>query len=347
MLNTSQANLDTLIVHHVGNQTQDEELILSAHTIPAIDPQLNELLLKYFLQSFEDPEFYNFTFSNEDPTMNPMFQFSTKIFDDDNFKQQSVDIAKHLFEIVIHPNIKSGDLFVAHFSNLLYEDELVDGVGIFKSENKHSFLKLFKTDESLWLSHDKGIYTEKLDKACLVLNTSKEYGYKVCILDKSNKSIEAAYWRDSFLNLKPASDDYHQTKEFLGITRKFVTKQLDEEFDVDKTDKIDLLNRSVEYFKNHEEFDKDEFTETVFQDPGVIQSFNSFDTLQRQESKIEISDTFEINEKAVKRQQGVFKSVLKLDKNFHVYIHGDKDLIEKGVEQDGRKFYKIYYDEED
>ena len=39
--------------------------------------------------------------------------------------------------------------------------------------------------------------------------------------------------------------------------------------------------------------------------------------------------------------------MLKLDKNFHIYIHGDKDLIEKGYDQTtGKKYYKIYYDEE-
>ena len=49
----------------------------------------------------------------------------------------------------------------------------------------------------------------------------------------------------------------------------------------------------------------------------------------------------------MKRQARVFKSVLKLDKNFHIYIHGDRDRIERGVdERTGRKFYKIYYDEE-
>ncbi len=346
MLNTSQAQLQDLIVHHVGNPTNDEELHLSEHTIPTIDTELRELLMKYFLTSFEDPEFYNFTFSNEDHNLNPMFQFCSALFDGESVKDQSVNIAKHLYEIVIHPNIKSGDMFLAYFTDVLYEDELVDAIGIFKSENKHAFLKLFQSNEGYWVSHDKGIHTEKLDKACLILNTSKDYGYKVCIVDKSNKSMEAAYWRDSFLNLKPASDDYHQTKEFLGIARKFVTKQLDEEFDVDKTDKIDLLNRSVDYFKNHEEFNKEEFTETVFEDPGVIEAFNSFDQQQRQESNVDIADSFEINTKAVKRQQGVFKSVLKLDKNFHVYIHGDKELIEKGTDPDGRKFYKIYYEEE-
>jgi len=42
----------------------------------------------------------------------------------------------------------------------------------------------------------------------------------------------------------------------------------------------------------------------------------------------------------------VFKSVLKLDKNFSVYIHGNRNMVEKGEEADGRKFYKLYYDNE-
>jgi hypothetical protein len=49
---------------------------------------------------------------------------------------------------------------------------------------------------------------------------------------------------------------------------------------------------------------------------------------------------------AVKKQERIFKSVLKLDKNFHIYIHGDRELIEQGMDADGRKFYKIYFEEE-
>ena len=48
----------------------------------------------------------------------------------------------------------------------------------------------------------------------------------------------------------------------------------------------------------------------------------------------------------MKKQARVFKSVLKLDKNFHIYIHGDRNRIERGVDEQGRKYYKIYYDQE-
>jgi hypothetical protein len=48
----------------------------------------------------------------------------------------------------------------------------------------------------------------------------------------------------------------------------------------------------------------------------------------------------------VKKQARVFKNILKLDKNFDIYIHGNRELIEKGIDENGRKYYKIYYEEE-
>jgi hypothetical protein len=79
---------------------------------------------------------------------------------------------------------------------------------------------------------------------------------------------------------------------------------------------------------------------------SLIKSFQNFDNSYRQNNDIEIENKFEISNQAVKKQARVFKSVLKLDKNFHIYIHGNRDLIEQGVEKDGRRFYKIYFNEE-
>jgi hypothetical protein len=246
----------------------------------------------------------------------------------------------------MHPQIKSGDLFIATFSNIEINDKLVNGFGIFKSENRQAFLKLNKKSNEFILNYEDGINIEKLDKGCLVLNIDRENGYKVCIIDKSSKSGDAQYWRDAFLNIKPAKDEYHFTKEFLGITKNFVTQKLSEEFEVNKADQIDLLNRSVEYFKTHEKFNKKEFENDVLQDTGIIKSFRNFDSNYREENEIELTDNFEISAQAVKKQARVFKSVLKLDKNFHIYIHGDKELIEQGIDKDGRKYYKIYFEQE-
>ena len=80
--------------------------------------------------------------------------------------------------------------------------------------------------------------------------------------------------------------------------------------------------------------------------PEVMASFNEYKNNFQIEREIEIEDGFAISESAVKKQARIFKSVLKLDKNFHVYIHGNNNLIEKGVDPDGRKYYKLYFNEE-
>jgi len=121
---------------------------------------------------------------------------------------------------------------------------------------------------------------------------------------------------------------------------------LSEEFEVSKADKIDFLNKTVDYFKKHEQFDKQEFENEVFRDEEVIESFRKFDQTYREKNDLEPTDNFEISAQAVKKQARVFKKVLKLDKNFHVYIHGNRDLIEQGIDENGRKFYKLYYEEE-
>jgi hypothetical protein len=35
-----------------------------------------------------------------------------------------------------------------------------------------------------------------------------------------------------------------------------------------------------------------------------------------------------------------------LDKNFDIHVHGNRDLIEQGIDENDRIFYKIYYQEE-
>jgi hypothetical protein len=131
----------------------------------------------------------------------------------------------------------------------------------------------------------------------------------------------------------------------MNLTRQFVGDQLDEEFSVSKADKIDLLNRSMDFFKSRDQFNQNEFEAEVLEDPTVIESFRKYERSFMSDQ--DIVDNFEISAQAVKRQARVFKSVLKLDKNFHIYIHGNRDLIEKGFDEvRNRHYYKIYFDEE-
>lgn len=347
MFDYTEARIKKVSFHEVGNKTNGEKLHTSRSPIDCEDEKLQNLLKHFFLQAFSNPEFYSFTFTNEDVTLNPVYNFAVDVFENPRrFHSNSVNIAKHLYELSVHPQIKAGDLFVAHITNVSLNGEETELLGIFKSENRQDFLKTQTDDQEYTIDYEDGISIEKLDKGCLIFNVDREEGFKVCSIDRANRSAEAQFWKDDFLMLRPLTDAYHQTKNFMNIAKNYVSKQFAEEFEVTKTDQIDLLNKSVEYFKNNENFDKKKFEKEVFQDANVIKSFRNFDEAYREDHHLEIDDAFEISTQAVKKQSRIFKSVLKLDKNFHIYIHGNRELIEQGVDKDGRKFYKIYYKEE-
>ncbi|MCG9880469.1 MAG: nucleoid-associated protein [Bacteroidia bacterium] len=348
MLDFSLVSLNAVSVHQTGNKTNGEPLIISKETVAKPDENLENILLKYFLKPFHQPTYYHLTFSNNDHDLNPVYHYAKQCFDSpDSFHIQSIHLAKHLYETALHQNIKPGDFYVAQFKDMQYEGNLVEAIGIFKSETKDHFLKMERKGQNFDIDFEAGTPVDKLDKGCLILNIDADNGFKVCVVDKINKSAEAMYWRDQFLKIKPCADNYHFTENFLTITKDFVTKQLTTEYEVSKADQIDLLNRSVAYFKDHEKFSQDEFSKEVFgNDEGLITSFNDFKTQTTSEYELELKDGFDISDQAVKKQARVFKSVLKLDKNFHIYIHGNKNMIEKGVDPDGRKYYKIYFNEE-
>lgn len=344
-LDFTQVELQELITHHIGNKLRDEKFTLSSEKSIIAD-STKDFLLKYFLLSMRTDEFFSFAHSVK-LDLNEVYTIATDVFSKPkSFINSSQNIAKLLYERSMHPKIKEGELNIAYFSNVVLDDEVVEAIGIFKSETETPFIKMKNEKSKFSIKHDYGFEIKGMDKGCIIFNTDQKNGYKILILDSANKSEEARYWKDDFLKVKPIDNEYSQTNHFLGIAKNFVTKQLSEEFEVSKTDKIDLLNRSVEYFKTHESFDKKEFEKEVFQDTGIIKSFRNYDSAYREENEIELTDNFGISPQAVKKQARVFKGVLKLDKNFHIYIHGDKELIEQGVDKDGRKYYKIYYQNE-
>src|SRR5690554_6437816 len=341
----TQVEIEKIITHQIGNKLRDEKYSLSNEE-SNLESETKNYLLKYFFSLLKTEELHRFTHA-VNTEMNEVFTLTKDIVSSpDSFILNSQNVAKLLYEQSMHPKIKEGQLNIALFSNILIEGELVNVLGIFKSETSSPFIQMRKQKSNYNIIHEIGFDLKSMDKGCLIFNTDIENGYKILIIDNSSKSNEAQYWKDDFLNVSVLKNEYHQTNQFLGIAKQFVTKQLDEDFEVSKTDKIDFLNRSVDYFKKNETFDKQNFEEQVFGDSNVIEAFRKFDKSYRQENEVELSDNFEISAQAVKKQARVFKNVLKLDKNFHIYIHGNREMIEQGIDENGRKYYKIYYEEE-
>ncbi len=348
MMYFKDANLEKLIVHQVGNKHEGGELIISQDLV-STDETLESILTTYFFSSFKDPIYYQFT-AEDKVENNTVFQIASDIFENQNiFANESNKLANHLFEQSYHPKIKAGELYVALFSNIVVDDELVSALGIFKSENKVPFLKVHSglNQNNINLSYDTGVNISKLDKGCLIFNTEKESGYKLCMVDISGRSKEAGYWKDDFLQIELRKDDFYQTKNYMDICKGFVQDVFNENNGIERADQIDMLNRSAAYFAGNDEFNSQDFEESVIENQEVIDAFKDYKNRITEESNIEIKDQFGISPTAVKKSKAQFKSVLKLDKNFHIYIHGDRSRIIKGYDNSsGLNFYQIYYDQE-
>ena len=339
MIEYKGASIQELFFKKIKEEGDENPHFIQNEFAPSEEETLKTIFLKPFSETINTYQFKH----DVDLELNVLFQLSRKIHEDDALGETHEGIVTHLKNSSRHPNIKEGDLFIVRFSDIIFGGEPVNGLGIFKVEKKDAFIETPDWTKEPTLLFKEGIGEKKLDKACVILFTEEPY----TILAYDNNSSEAVYWKNDFINLDFKRDHVNDTNHFLQMTKTYITEQMPEEFEVSKTDQIDLLNKSIKYFKEAETFDKGEFELSVFgQEDEAINSFRLFDKQYQDEMDLEVSDNFKIAANSVKKQARIFKSVLKLDKNFHVYIHGNRELIERGQDPDGRKYYKIYYENE-
>ena len=345
LLYKEYVTIQSIIVHRIGNKASQESSYFSKAPLVTAE-EVNSLLISYFLNAFKSEEYYHF-FHDTDLKYNEVYDFVSKIFSDESsIYDMSMELGKHLYERSNHPNIKSGEFYVVYFKDCVIGSETVNAVGLFKSENKETFLKIYPAGGGFEIESQQGVNINKLDKGCLIFNTDKENGYVVAVVDNTNKGVEARYWIDDFLHLKQRQDEYYNTQNVMSMCKTFVAKELPK-FGASKADQAEVINESMRFFKENETFNINNFGKEVLRDPEVIQGFTAFSDNYQQDSGIEIANNFAISDSAVKKQARAYKSVIKLDKNFHIYVHGNNQYIKRGFDEStGLYYYQLFFKEE-
>ncbi len=337
--------IDRVILHYVGNKTNGDGIAVSKCSMELSDTT-KENIIALVNNSFKSEEYYELYYSPK-LELNPVFVFVGSIFNDiDCFVNQSQNFARHLYEQSTHPKIKGGEFYTVYFRDCIVDGDTVDAVGLFKSENKDTFLRVLHEDGNFNLESEQGINIKKLDKGCLIFNKERENGYVVAVVDNTNRGIEAQYWMDDFLHVRQRNDGYANTQNAMAMAKNFVTKALPEQFEVSKADQIDLLNRSLEFFKENDTFEMEEFANEVIEQPEVIESFRQYKRSYEEENDVVIDDSFDISDYAFRRQQRSYKRVIRLDRKIQIIIDGNRDHVEQGEDERG-KYYKVYYSEEE
>lgn len=343
-----EIELEHIVAHRVGNKTKMDGLFFSPHELNLANG-VKSLLYNYFLDSFKDVlPFYRFV--NNKHGNNPVHEMVKSIFaNPEDFLSESKHLAKYQHEIAVHPKIKSGEVYLTYFKNVKYEGEQVDAIGIFKSENKETYLKVYEaSDNNIEVEKQEGVNIKKLDKGCLIYNVSDEDGYRVQVVDKtSTKSDVAKFWERDYLSIEQLEDEFYHTQNYMELCEDFCEEVFSVKNDVPKSDQLMMLSRSMDFFCEEKEFDEQKFEKEVIQDEGVIDAFNEYKQDFEEKKDVKLEPSFHVHKESAVQKRKKFRSIIKLDKNFHIYIHGDQEQIERGFDDTLQKgYYKLYFKNE-
>ncbi|MEK6154818.1 nucleoid-associated protein [Flavobacteriaceae bacterium 3-367] len=345
MLNLYPAQIENVSLHRVGNKNRNEPVFLSSEPY-ALNDETSGLLKEYFFKPFREKEENYFRFGHEaDLEFHEVHGIVSDIFSaPDQLHTYSKKLASHLYEQSNHPHIKSGEVYVAYFSNLLLDNEKVDAVGIFKSEIKHDFLQFEEKGSNLDILVQQGVNINKLDKGCLIFNTEKDTGYKILSVD-SNR-YDAKYWLENFLGVDALTDENFYTKNYLKFCQNFAKDVvLPAE---DKQQEVLFMNRAVNHFAKNDAFEESNFLNEVIENPELIPEFKHYKVEKGPKYSIEDVSNFDIANKAVSDARKKIKNVITLDTNIQIkmdFINPEsaEKFVEKGWDEERQMYYYLVY----
>ncbi|MEK6450472.1 MULTISPECIES: nucleoid-associated protein [Myroides] len=347
MINLFNAHVETLSIHRVGNKSRNEAIFLSEEPYNLND-EIAPLLKEYFFKPFREKEENYYQFAHDvDLEFNEMYNLANEVFNApsaENAHAVSQKITRHLFEQSNHPHIKNGEVYVAYLTNLSIDNNVVDAIGIFKSEIKTDFLQFQEKASNLEMVLQQGINLNKLDKGCIIFNYKKEEGYKILTID-SNK-YDARYWLEHFLNVDIFQDEAFMTKKYLKFCQDFAKEVvLPAE---DKKEEVMFMNRSVNYFAKNDEFEETNFLNEVIDNPDLAAEFKNYKVDKGEKYSIEDTTSFPIANNAVSDARKKLKNVINLDTNIQIKLDfinpesADK-FVEKGWDEEKQMYYYLVY----
>jgi hypothetical protein len=345
MINLFNTHIESLSIHRVGNKSRNEAIFLSDNQY-GLNDEIVPLLKEYFFKSFREKEENYFQFAHEvDLEYNDMFNLANEIFTNpSSVHEVSKKITQHLFEQSNHPHIKNGEVYVTYLTNVSIDNNVVDAIGVFKSELRTDFLQFEEKNSNLEMILQEGINLNKLDKGCLIFNHKKEEGYKILTVD-SNR-YDAKYWLEHFLSVDAFQDENFMTKKYLKFCQEFAKEVV---FPAeDKKQEVMFMNRAVNHFAKNDNFEETAFLNEVMDNPDLIPEFKSYKADRGEKYSIEDVTSFPIANAAVTDARKSIKNVINLDTHIQIKLdfinpESAEKFVEKGWDEEKQMYYYLVY----
>jgi len=346
MVRFEKAQLSAMALAKVGNPLR-EELLQTSKQLCQFEPGDAELLTHCFLKSFKSLDLHQLH-HHTSLDQNELFGYVSTIFDDNStLLEQSAMIAKHLFAKSHHPNIKSGDLCVSLIEGVAVGGtEEIQALSIIKSESKVPFLQISELDGDLVLRTQQGIYPDKIDKGCLIINHGREEGFWVYLFDKSGGNTH--FWNRDFVGAMAVKSDDFLTKRYSELCVQFADKGLSEE--LGQEERVEVAKNALSYISETDDFDLKEFKQEALGDePEIVEKFDTFKEEFEEAKGMELDETFTVSKPEAEKAKKRLKSRLKLDVGVDMtfssgFVHESEHFLERGHDEEkGMSFVKIYY----
>ena len=331
----------------VGNSSRSEPL-LTSRALCQFEEEEADLLTHSFLKSFRALELHQLH-HHSDLKQNELFRYAGAIFDrNDSLLEHGASIARHLHAKSNHPNIKAGDLCIALIDDVVAGGESVQALSIVKSESTVPFLQISERDGDLRLTTEQGIYPDKIDKGCLIVNHDRAHGFSVYLFDKSGGN--PTFWNREFVGALPVKSDDYLTKHYSKLCVAFAEKGLPDS--TMQEERVDVANRAISYLEESDEFDLDDFQTRALETPERIEQFAAFKADYEEEGGHDLEDRFTISKPEAKKARKRLKSRLRLDVGVDIqfssgFISAADKFLERGYDEErGMEFVKVWFYQE-
>jgi hypothetical protein len=332
---TKIGTIKAAVVQRVGNKSNEDGVSFS-DSLCQLDG-VEEYLLEVINASFKFDDWRQFYYI-DDLELNPAYRFVSKIFENESaIIKQANNLARHLYEQSIHPNIKIGEFYVVLLEGCEVDGVETNAIGLFKSELHETVLTVKMENNRLVLSPEIGMSLKKLEKGCIVFNVEKEKGYKVVVVDNTLSNKDAHYWVDNFLHVRNCDDDYHQTERLTEMCKKFVEKVSEQS----AVDGAIIAKKATELLKSEEKLTVDNLPELLCQNDEQKVEFAAYRKSFEEENGA-LNDEVVLVKKAVNYKPVTRMNTLRIGDEFEVKVLNPEARMAQGSDDMG-KFWKLYY----
>ncbi len=348
MISRKNASISKFIIHKVGNKFNDTKNAFSEKTVD-FDEASYDLMLPFLLRSFGTAvQSYRFN-HHANVNLNEINTYSTQIFNDEEaFIEVSKHVVMHLYEQSTSANIKTGDVLVALFEGIEYNDITTNALGIFKIENKTNFFQTFLENNNYDVLVQKGINSKKVDKGCLILNQTDTEGS--IIFSADNNNYDAQYWINHFLNIKYADDSNSHTQQYIELCKDFSTDILKTSYGLQQQN--NFLAKTIDFFKENEVVNVERFKDELFEEDKYKTQFEDYKKSFEDEQNLVIRNQFDVAERVVNKEKKKIKTDIKLDTNIQIKLDIDapdasSEYLERGYDDEKKMhYYKVFFNAE-